>query len=103
MSLAVIAKVIDESRRILNDVLAAVDLAVDHSQRVLLESCLAVLTHCSDVRSEIILQKCVVFFAACGAADRIDVERDVLKSHLLEENIDNGNDLRIDIRTCRTE
>ena len=100
---AVIAKVIDEPRRILNDIPAAVDLAVDHAERVLFESCLAVLTHCADVRSEIVLEQFVVFAAAVRTADGIDVERDVLKTHLPEEDVNYRDDLCIDIRSLCTE
>ena len=100
---AVIAKVIDESGCILNDILAAVDLAVDHAQRILLESCLAVLTHSAYVRSEIIFQELVILAAAVGTADRVDMECDVLKTHLSEKDINNRDDLSIDIRPCRTE
>ena len=69
VSLAVITKVIDESRCILDDVLAAVDLAVDHSQRVLFESCLAVLTHSTYVRSEMILEYLVILAPAGRASN----------------------------------
>ena len=103
MSLAVIAKVVDESRRILNDILAAIDLAVDHTQRVLLEPCLAVLTHSRYVRSEIVFEQFVILTAAVGAADGIDVECDVLKTHLPEEDVNNRDDLCIDIRSLCTE
>ena len=53
--------------------------------------------------AEIILQDSVVSCAALGASDGIDVQGDVLQSHLLEEDINDGNDLRVDGRTLGSE
>ena len=103
MRLAVIAEIVDEAGCALYDLFLAVDLAVDHAQGVLLEPRLAVLAHAADVRSEVILQYLVVLAPARGAPDRIDVQRDVLQAHALEENIYYADDLRVYLRPRASE
>ena len=78
MRLALITEVIYKSGSILNDILLGVDLTVDHTKRISLESVLAVITHGIHVRSEVILQYLVISSTALGAADRIDMQSDML-------------------------
>ena len=69
MRLAIIAEIINKSGRRLYYLLFAVDLAIDHSERILLKSCLAVLTHSTYVRSEMILEYLVILAPAGRASN----------------------------------
>ena len=74
MCLTIVAQIVDESWCAGSDRAALLFFTVDHAERVLLETRLAVLTELGQVRTEIILQDLVVLGAAGRAADAVDAQ-----------------------------
>ena len=100
---AIVTKIIYQTRRVPYKLLFAVDFAVNHTQRVLLEPLLTVLAKLADMRSEIILKDLVVLGAADRAADGINAKLNILKSHSLEIHIYYGNNLSVNARAFGAE
>ena len=92
---AIIAKVIDRSRRALSNAAAAFVLAVENAERIRFETCAAAIAKLGLVCAEICDELLPVFRSALGAADRIYMKRGILYAELLYKRIRHGYDREI--------
>ena len=95
MCTAVVAEVIQHDRRVLSDLVALGVLAVEDTQGVFLQSPEAGLTEAGFLAFKVGPQRRVVFLAAGGAADGVDLQRDVLNAQDAEEVVDKGDNFRV--------
>ena len=92
--LALIAQAVQDHRGVLHDGLALFFLAVQDTQGVFLEPLLAGGAHFVDALAQIVFQRFMILGPAVGAADGIDVHRQVFKPQPGQETKQGGNQFR---------
>ena len=96
MFLARSAEKVCAMRSVSDDRLARVLLAVQQTQRIMLQSPLAVVTKSVKLRSVIVLQRLNILRAALSVPNRIDAQRQLFEANGFQESPSNLDDFGVD-------
>ena len=88
MIAALVAQIIQEERRPVDELSALFILAVDYSKRIFIEPVPAVVAQLGQMRPEEILQLLMVSFPAGRASYAVDIEAGLFQPQLFEKHVE---------------